>query len=87
MAELKEEIAKLKERNRRVEADKAWETSLTRKIIVAVLTYLVIVIFFYFASLPNPWVNSIVPALAFILSTLTLPFFKNIWLKLNHQER
>ncbi len=81
MLSLKKEIERLKERNKRVETDKAWETSLTRKIIVAILTYLVIVIFFYFAELPNPFVNSIVPALAFILSTSALPFFKRLWLK------
>jgi len=77
---LKEELNRIKERNKRVELDKAWETSLTRKLIVAILTYFVIVIFFYFAGLPKPFVNSIVPALAFVLSTLSLPFFKRIWI-------
>ena len=77
---LEEEIQKIKERNARVELDKAWETSLTRKIIITVLTYVVIVIFFYFAGLPNPLVNSIVPSLAFLLSTLTLSFFKKLWI-------
>jgi len=78
---IEEEIEKIKQRNKRVEADKAWETSFTRKIIIFVLTYIVIVIFFYFAGLPNPFVNSIVPALAFILSTLSLSFFKKLWIK------
>jgi uncharacterized membrane protein YccC len=73
------EIDALKERNKRVELDKAWETSLTRKIIVAILTYIVMVIFFYFAELPKPFINSIVPSLAFILSTLSLPVFRKIW--------
>ncbi len=78
---LKEELARIKERNARVETDKAWETSLTRKIIIAILTYAVIVLFFFTAGLPNPFINSIVPAAGFILSTLSLPFFKKIWLK------
>jgi len=78
---LKKEIQLIKERNTRVELDKAWETSLTRKIAIAGLTYFVIVIFFYFAELPKPFINSIVPALAFLLSTLTLNFFKKIWIK------
>ncbi len=78
---LKDSIRKIIERNRRVEADKAWETSKTRKVIVAILTYIVIVVFFYFAGLPKPFVNSIVPALAFVLSTLTLPLFKDLWIK------
>jgi len=77
---IKKEIEIIKQRNKRVEADKAWETSLARKIIIAVLTYIVIVVFFYFAGLPKPFTNSIVPTLAFILSTLTLPFFKKLWL-------
>ena len=78
---LEKEIEDIKKRNRRVEADKAWETSWMRRFVVTVLTYLVIVLFFYMADLPSPWLNSIVPALAFVLSTATLPIFKNIWLK------
>ncbi len=81
LGELEKEIKKVKVRNKRVEADKAWETSFIRRFLVAVLTYFVIVLFFYFAELPKPFVNSIVPALAFLLSTLTLSFFKKIWMK------
>ena len=79
--ELKKEIALIKKRNRRVEADKAWETSWFRKVLIFVLTYAVIVLFFYAAKLPKPFVNSIVPAVAFVLSTLTLNFFKKTWLR------
>jgi hypothetical protein len=78
---LEQEIQKINERNKRVELDKAWETSWTRKIIVALLTYAVVVCFFVFAQLPDPFVNSIVPALAFIVSNLALPLFKKIWLR------
>jgi len=77
---LEKEITKIKQRNKKVELDKAWETSLTRKISVATLTYLVIVIFFYFAQLSKPWINSIVPALAFVLSTLSIPYLKKLWI-------
>ncbi|MBS3081293.1 hypothetical protein J4221_07520 [Candidatus Pacearchaeota archaeon] len=73
---LKKEIEDIKNRNKRVELDKLWETSFTRKVLIAILTYIVIVIFFYFAELPRPFVNSIVPSLAFVLSTLTLNLFK-----------
>ena len=79
--DLQKEIEAIKERNKKVEADKAWETSWSRKVLIFVLTYFVIVLFFYFAGLPNPFVNSIVPALAFVLSTLTLPIFKKLWLE------
>jgi len=76
-----EENANIKERNRRVEINKAWETSISRKVLIVILTYIVIVIFFYFAGLPKPLINSIVPALAFFLSTLSLDYFKRIWIK------
>jgi len=79
--ELQFEIEKIKERNRRVDGDKGWEVSWTRKVVVSVLTYVVIVVFFYFAQLPKPFVNAIVPAVAFVLSTLTVPLFKTWWLK------
>jgi len=78
---LEQEIKEIRERNKRVELDKAWETSLARKIIIAVLTYLVIVLFFYFASLSKPFINAIVPTLGFILSTLSLSLFKKLWIK------
>ena len=77
---MKEELEKIKERNHRVEADKAWETSKVRRILIALMTYLVIVIFLWTIDAPNPWLSAIVPTIGFILSTLTLPFFKKIWL-------
>ena len=42
--DLEKEIRSIKKRNARVEKDKAWETSLTRRLCICVLTYLVVVI-------------------------------------------
>ena len=78
---LEKEIKQIKQRNKRVEADKVWETSWTRKILITILTYIVVVLFFHFAGLPNPLTNAIVPTLAFLLSTLTLSLFKDTWIK------
>jgi len=83
---LEQEINKIKERNSKVEADKAWEISLCRKIIIAILTYLVIVLFIYFANLPKPFVNALVPTLGFILSTLTVSIFKKFWIKNRYKK-
>lgn len=79
--ELKVEIEQIKQRNKRVEFEKAWETSWSRKLLICTLTYLVISLFFLFAGVINPFINAIVPALAFILSTASLSFFKHFWLK------
>ena len=80
MLEIEQRLQAIEARNRRVELDKAWETSWARKIIIFLLTYTVIVIFFFFARLPSPFLNAIVPSLAFVLSTLTIPLFKKWWL-------
>ncbi len=79
--DLQSEIQAIKQRNQRVEADKAWETSWTRRLIILILTYIVIVVFFLFARLPHPFVNAIVPAVAYVLSTLTVPLFKRWWVR------
>lgn len=86
LEELQLEIEAIKKRNQRVETDKAWETSWTRRIIILFLTYIVIVVFFFFAQLPNPFINAIVPSIAFVLSTLTVPLFKNWWLRKNRNK-
>ena len=75
------EIESIKQRNLRVEADKAWETGKTRKAVIALMTYFVMVLFFLLIYSPYPWLNAFVPAFAFVLSTLTLPVLKKVWLK------
>ncbi len=79
--DIKKELDLIKERNRKVELDKEWETSIFRKLAILVLTYLTVVLFFYFSGLQKPFLNAIVPSMGFLLSTLSLSFLKNIWLK------
>ena len=81
MKNIEKRLKAIELRNKRVESDKAWETSFARKIIIAILTYLTIVLFFYIAHLPKPFINSIVPTTGFVLSTLSLPIFKKLWIK------
>jgi hypothetical protein len=78
---IKEEIEKLKARNRRVEINKAWETSLTRKAIILVFTYIVVGLTLVTIKNSAPWINAIIPTLGFFLSTLTLPLIKEYWRK------
>jgi len=78
---LEKRIAAIEQRNGKVEADKAWETSLERRGALVLFIYLAIGIYFWAISMPNPWLNAIVPAAAFLLSTLTLQYLKESWLK------
>ena len=73
------EIEKINERNRRVERDKAWETSFTRRGLIALFTYLVIVLFLIRIGDPNPYLNALVPTSAYILSTLAVGPVKSLW--------
>ena len=79
--QIEKEIKIIKQRNKSVEFDKAWETSLTRRVLLAIFTYLAIGIYLRVIEIPRPWLNAIVPAIAFMLSTLTMPWFKKMWLK------
>ncbi len=80
MEELKQEIEAIKARNKRVETDKAWETSWTRKICIMILTYVVVVIYSYVISrFSNIWLSSLVPVIGFTLSTLSLKLIRKIW--------
>lgn len=83
--QLEDEIDEIKERNRRAEKDKAWEISWWRRAAITLLTYVVIVIYFYTADLPKPLINSVVPAVAFVLATMTLPWFQKVWEKLIYE--
>ena len=84
---LEKRIKNIEERNKRVESDKSWETSYSRRILLVIFTYLAIGFYLSAINVSNPWLNAIVPAIAFMLSTLTLPFFKKLWLKYLYKER
>ena len=86
LEDLEKEINQIKERNRKVEVDKAWETSKTRRGLLVLFTYLAIGFYFQAIKIDRPWQNAIVPAVAFLLSTLTLPFFKSLWSKYLHRK-
>lgn len=75
-------LAIIEERNARVEVDKAWETSFTRRALLVLFTYLAIGIYLWAIGVNKPWLNAIVPAVGFMLSTLTLPIFKKVWLRM-----
>lgn len=82
---LAKEVEQIKARNKKVELDKEWETSFFRKILLVLFTYLSIGIYMYVINVEKPWLNAVIPSIGFLLSTLTLPLFKNYWIK-NHKK-
>ena len=78
--DLGKEIKKIQERNKRVELDKAWETSWTRKICIMILTYVIVVIYSYLIKQnDNILSSSLVPVIGFALSTLSLKYIRKVW--------
>jgi hypothetical protein len=77
---LKERLEKLETRNRRVEGDKAWETSWTRRLAIMALTYVTVVFYLHFVVHIDPWINALVPVIGFFLSTMTVTELKKRWL-------
>ena len=80
--ELKMEIEKIKERNKKVELDKAWETSFVRRLCICLLTYIVVVVYSIITkNVTNIWISSLVPVIGFTLSTLSLKVVRKMWEK------
>lgn len=78
---LEQEIQSLKDRNARVEGDKAWETSWARALTIAAITYVIAGVTLQLIDMTKPWLTAFVPTLGWILSTLTLTPLKRWWLK------
>jgi len=74
-------VEKILERNSRVELDKAWETSKTRRMCIAGITYGIAVFFMWRIGVNNPMVNALVLTGGYLLSTLSLTFVKKYWLR------
>lgn len=79
---IEERIVKIEKRNERVELDKRWETSWTRKGCIMVLTYLIVILYSYLIrNVDNILLSSLVPVIGFTLSTLSLQLIRKIWEK------
>lgn len=81
--EIEKEIEAIKERNVRVESDKAWETSWTRRIFIALITYVVAIVWLMLIHEAIPFLKAVVPVAGYILSTLSLPVVKRWWITRN----
>lgn len=81
LASIERRLQTIEVRNQRVEADKAWETSHTRRLLLILFTYLAVGLYLSAIRIPHPWLNAIVPSVGFLLSTLTLPLVKKWWQK------
>ncbi len=83
--DFEKEISSIKERNRRVEGDKAWEKSFFRLFVIMILTYVFAFLLMLWADLDRPWLGAFVPAAGFVISNFTLPPLKKWWINKYYQ--
>ncbi len=77
--EIEKEIELIRQRNARVENDKAWEISWTRRLFITSSTYVIAGIWLVLIHDTYPWLKAFVPAVGYLLSTLSLPVIKHWW--------
>jgi len=77
---LDDRIEIIERRNQRVDSDKAWEKSLTRRISIAVITYFCASLLFIFVLKTPQWfLASCIPTMGYLLSTLGLQQIRKFW--------
>lgn len=77
--EIEQDILNIEERNARVEMDKAWERSWTRRISIVVMTYVIASIWLAVINESNVFLKALIPTAGYLLSTLSLPQIKRYW--------
>lgn len=78
---LEAEIQLIQARNKKVEADKAWETSWARIALITILTYFTVLLVLHFLKFENIFLSALIPAVGYFLSTQTIPLIKRWWIR------
>ena len=81
--EILAEIELLKVRNKRVELDKAWEISWTRKLLIASITYIIASFWLWTIDEADVFLKAVVPTVGYILSTVSIPYARKLWIQNN----
>ncbi len=81
--DLEQRVQNIEERNRRVEADKAWELSRARTFFIAFSTYVLILIFMFLIKDAHPFLNALVASFAYLISSESYGIIKKWWLSRN----
>lgn len=76
---LEKRIEAIEKRNQKVEADKAWETSWTRRLIIAFITYITVCLYLFYIDSAKPLLGALVPVIGYLLSTVIIKKIKNKW--------
>lgn len=81
LEKLEKEVQAIEERNVRVAADKAWETSLFRVSIISVMIYIVACLVLFVLGVREFIISALVPPIGYFLSMQSLPVIKRWWIR------
>jgi len=79
MNSLESRVKNIEKRNKKVEQDKAWETSWTRRLSITAMLYVITVIYLFLIDGQQPFSSALVPAGGYLISTLAFKTIKSIW--------
>jgi len=74
--DIEQELFAIKERNKKVDLDKRWETNWVRRGFIMLVTYIFAVLWLLAIHESNMWWKAVVPVVGYLLSTLSLPQLK-----------
>ncbi len=78
-----DQIQNIIKRNERVEQDKQWEISWVRRLSIAIMTWILAVLFLSLIKAENALLAALVPTGGYLLSTLNASPIRIIWEKNN----
>lgn len=78
---IENQIKDIQARNERVEQDKAWEVSKTRRFCIGFITYIIAAYYMRTLGIGEYYLHAFVPTGGYLLSTLALPAIKRFWLE------
>ncbi len=81
------EVQALKMRNAKVEADKAWETSITRRGVIASVTYIIVALWLAMLGVGHYMFHALVPVAAYLVAMASLPMLKKYWMDKIYQKK
>lgn len=87
LQKVEEALQTIHERNARVEAQKAWEQSISRIAFIVVLTYVLATLILGLIGNENPFLNALVPTAGYYLSMQSIPFVKRKWIEYRMKKR
>ncbi len=79
--DVRNSISAIQLRNKKVEAEKAWETSWQRTWLILSITYVFMVFFMNMIWVKWAYVNAMIPTFWFFLSTLSVGFLKSKYIE------